>query len=114
MLAPRHGPGVCAICFNLTDGYRYCYACTHGERWLDAVAPISYSVGFGQLHHVLRSYKRLEGDVGRRLGLDLAALLWRFLALHERCVARAARTPAFDLVTCVPSGDRDHVVAPHP
>ena len=39
MLGPRRGPGVCDVCFNFTDGYARCYACTHGEAWLDAVAP---------------------------------------------------------------------------
>lgn len=73
---------------------------------LDAVAPISYSVAREQLHHALASYKRLDGDVARRLGASLAAILWRFLAEHERCVARAAGTNRFELVTTVPSGDR--------
>ncbi|MDQ6806616.1 MAG: hypothetical protein M3065_16990, partial [Actinomycetota bacterium] len=44
MVGPRPGRGVCRTCFNLTDGYTRCYACAHGESWLDAVAPISYSV----------------------------------------------------------------------
>src|SRR5205085_3801165 len=56
MLAPRRGPGVCEVCFNLTDGYSRCYACTKNQPWLDAFVPISYSVGLEQLHHVLRSY----------------------------------------------------------
>jgi hypothetical protein len=33
-------------------------------------------------------------------------VLWRFLALHERCLLRAAGTDSFTLVTTVPSGDR--------
>ncbi len=106
MLLPRRGPGVCEVCFNLTDGYRRCYACTHGEQWLDAVAPISYSVALEQLHHVLRGYKRLRGRTARRFGVGLAAVLWRFLEAHEQCVARAARADAFALVTSVPSSDR--------
>ena len=106
MLGPRRGPSVCTTCFNFTDGYSRCYACDHGQSVLDAVAPISYSVAREQLHHALASYKRLDGDVARRLGASLAAILWRFLAEHERCVARAAGTDRFDLVTTVPSGDR--------
>jgi hypothetical protein len=105
MLGPRRGPEVCDVCFNFTDGYTRCYACAHGELWLDALVPISYSVGREQLHHALRGYKRLEGDVARRLGVELAAVLWRFLAAHEACVARAAGVEAFELVTTVPSGD---------
>ncbi|MGI8902524.1 MAG: hypothetical protein ACR2IP_02450 [Solirubrobacteraceae bacterium] len=107
MLAPRPGPDVCRTCFNLTDGYPRCYACAHGQSWLDAVAPISYSVAHEQLHHALAGYKRLGGEVARRLRAELAAVLWRFLAAHEPCVAGAAGTEAFELVTTVPSGDRE-------
>jgi len=106
MLGPRRGPDVCATCFNFTNGYERCYACDHGRLVLDAVAPISYSVAREQLHHALASYKRLHGDVARRLGASLAAILWRFLAEHERCVARAVGTNGFELVATVPSGDR--------
>jgi len=106
MLGPRRGPDVCPICFNFTAGYDHCYACAYGRAVLDAVAPISYSVAREQLHHTLASYKRLDGEVARRLGAILAAIVWRFLAEHERCVTRAAGTKPFDLVTTVPSGDR--------
>ncbi len=106
MLAPRTGPGVCRTCFNLTDGYDRCYACTHTPRHLDVIAPISYSVAHEQLHHALSAYKRLDGAVSRRLAIQLAAVLWRHLRSHEPCLAKAAGTSAFDLVTTVPSGDR--------
>ena len=105
MLGPRRGPSVCSTCFNFTDGYARCYACDHGRPVLEAVAPISYSVAREQLHHTLASYKRLDGEVARRLGASLAAILWRFLGEHERCLARAAGTSGFELVTTVPSGD---------
>src|ERR1700704_320629 len=102
MLAPRRGPSVCGTCFNFTNGYARCYACDYGEPVLDAVAPISYSVAREQLHHALASYKRLDGDVARRLGAEIAAVLWRHLAEHESCVADAAGVDAFALVTTVP------------
>ena len=105
MLGPRRGPSVCSTCFNFTDGYARCYACDHGGLVLDAVAPISYSVAREQLHHALASYKRLDGEVARRLGASLAAILWRFLAEHERCLAKTAGTNRFETVTTVPSGD---------
>ncbi len=110
LLGPRPGPGVCEVCFNLTEGYRRCYACTKNKPWLDAFVAISYSVGQEQLHHVLRSYKRLDNRIGRRFCFDIAAILWRFLEGHEKCLAAAAEVPRFDLVTTVPSGDRlrDH------
>jgi hypothetical protein len=104
MFGPRRGIGVCTVCFNLTRGFERCYSCARGELTLAAVVPISYSVGGEQLHHALMGYKRLNGEIARRLTVELAAVLWRFLALHEHCVAAAARVPAFELVTTVPSG----------
>jgi predicted amidophosphoribosyltransferase len=106
MLGPRRGPDVCGACFNFTAGYARCYACAYGHPALDAMAPISYSVGREQLHHALASYKRLDGDVARRLAAILAAILWRFLAEHEHCIADAANADHFELVTTVPSSDR--------
>lgn len=106
LIGPRPGPGVCVTCFNLIEGYERCYACAHGASALDVVAPISYSVAREQLHHALASYKRLTGEGARQLGAGLAAVLWRFLAAHERCLARAAGARAFPLVTSVPSGER--------
>jgi hypothetical protein len=112
MTSPRRGPEVCETCFNLTHGYSRCYACSHGEIWLDAVAPISYSIAREQLHHVLASYKRLHGEPARRLSAELAAILWRYLSAHEPCVARAADAGRFQLVSTVPSSaherDEDH------
>jgi hypothetical protein len=105
MLAPEPGPGVCRRCFNLTDGYDCCYACTQHPSVLDVVVPISYSVAHEQLHHALASYKRLTGEVARRLAIQLAAVLWRFLTCHEQCVARSVQIGTFPLVTTVPSGD---------
>jgi predicted amidophosphoribosyltransferase len=106
MLRPMHGRDVCRDCFNLTDGFSRCYACAHGGRPLDAMVPISYSVAGEQLHHALWSYKRLPGTAARRFMLELAAVLWRHLAAHERCLARALGRDAFALVTTVPSSER--------
>ncbi len=107
MLGPRRGPEVCGVCFNFTKGFTRCYACAHGKQLIDVVAPISYSVAGEQLHHALAAYKRLTGDAARRLRVELAALLWRYLTEHERCVAGAAGRAEFELVTTVPSGERD-------
>jgi hypothetical protein len=112
MFGPRAAPGVCSVCFNFTDGYDVCYACAREPEWLDAVAPISYSVAHEQLHHALASYKRMRGEAARRLGVGLAAVLWRALSAHEHCVAAAAGVHGFALVATVPSSDmlrdRDH------
>lgn len=68
--------------------------------------PISYSVAHEQLHNALWSYKRLTAPRAGRASRTLAAILWRFLLGHERCLAQAAGVKRFDLVTTVPSGDR--------
>jgi predicted amidophosphoribosyltransferase len=109
MVGPRHGPGVCRRCFNLTSGFELCFACDQMPQELAAVAPISYSIAGEQLHHALYGYKRLTGPAARRFTVELAAILWRYLAAHEKCVARAVgiEHEAFDLVTTVPSGDRE-------
>ncbi|MBV9197605.1 MAG: hypothetical protein JO168_26015 [Solirubrobacterales bacterium] len=105
LLGPRPGEGVCVTCFNLTDGYRRCYACTRSEAWLDAFAPVSYSPAHEQLHHVLACYKRVTGERARRSAAELAAILWRYVSAHEQCVAQAAGAEFFPLVTTVPSAD---------
>jgi predicted amidophosphoribosyltransferase len=105
MLGPRAGPDVCARCFDLTDGGTRCYHCSHEDGWVDAMAPISYSIGGEQLHHALAGYKRYAGPAARYFTAGLAAVLWRHLAGHERCLARAAAIDGFDVVTTVASSD---------
>jgi predicted amidophosphoribosyltransferase len=106
MLGPRPGPSVCEVCLDLTDGRRRCLRCDRAPEWLDAVAPVSYSVAHEQLHHALAGYKRPPAVVARRFEIELAAVLWRFLAVHEPCLAHAAATNEFELVTTVPSSNR--------
>lgn len=102
MLSPRLGRGVCVRCLNLTDGYEECYACSRTPPVLAAMAAVSYSVAHEQLHHTLSRYKRLTGEAARRMTLGLAAVLWRYLELHEECLARAAGVENFPVVTVVP------------
>ncbi|MGI8428225.1 MAG: phosphoribosyltransferase family protein [Solirubrobacteraceae bacterium] len=113
MLGPHPGKAVCEGCFDLTAGPQRCYRCARAHRGLDAVAPISYSVAQEQLHHALAGYKRPPSEVARRFEVELAAVLWRYLDMHEQCVARAAGTDAFELVTTVPSSTRERDAA-HP
>lgn len=113
MLGPRPGPGVCEVCFDLTAGQRRCNHCANGDHWLDAVAPVSYSVAHEQLHHALAGYKRLPPEPARRLQIELAAVLWRYLANHERCIADHVGVDRFELVTTVPSTIRERD-ATHP
>ena len=106
LLAPRHGPGVCPRCLNLTsEPAGLCRACRSIEQRLAAVVPISYSVGGGWLHHVIASYKRDADPSVPDAVATLAELCERFVATHERCLAVAAGVADFDLVTTVPSGD---------
>lgn len=107
MLSPRPGPDVCRTCFNFTRGYEQCYGCMAAEPRLDLVVPISYSVSYEQLHHALWSYKRQAGAAAMHSGAAVAAILWRFLALHERCVVNALEISRFPLLTTVPSGSRE-------
>jgi len=106
LIAPRHGPDVCADCFNLTRGYQRCYACEAGEQRLAAVVPISYSLAGEPLHCALAAYKREADPSVPEATAWLAAILWRFLERHEPCIATAAGTSDFELVTTVPSGAR--------
>jgi hypothetical protein len=91
---------------NLTDGYERCYSCANGQSVVDALAPISYSVAGETLHRALSGYKRLPTPIALPLRLELARILRRYLERHEPCLARAAATPGFELITTVPSGDR--------
>lgn len=103
-------PDVCGVCHTFTNGYATCYRCMSDRHFADVVVPISYSENFGQLHTNLAAYKRAPTAAARPVRMQLAAVLWRFLAAHEACVARAAGISHFDLVTTVPSGSagRDH------
>lgn len=103
MLGPRPGPEVCSRCFDLIGGTAGCYPCAHYGGWVDAASPISYSVAGGQLHRALRNYKRLAGPAAESCIVGLAAVVSRHLALHERCLARAAGVGGFEVVTIVPS-----------
>lgn len=102
---PPGTAGVCSVCLTFTEGPDTCYPCGWEPRFADAVLPISYSAHFGQLHTALAQYKRTAGRVARRLQMELAAVLWRFLREHEGCLARSAGASGFDLVTTVPSSD---------
>jgi predicted amidophosphoribosyltransferase len=108
MLGPlgTHEIDVCRVCRTFTSGYPTCYACGHQPEHADCVLPISYSVHLGQLHTALRGYKRASGQVADKFRFDLAAVLWRFLAIHEKCLADELGVAGFDVVTTVPSSDR--------
>ncbi len=106
LIAPRHGPGVCRCCLNLTDGEGLCWACRHGEQRLAVVVPISYSVGGEDLHRLIITYKRAADSSVPQALAALAQLCESFLAGHERCIASAVGlAQGFDRITTVPSAD---------
>ena len=83
-------------------------------EFADAVLPISYSTHLGQLHTALANYKRsASATIARRAQLELAAVLWRFLAYHEECIRVRLDIDPFELVTTVPSGAGEQISA-HP
>lgn len=101
----RPSEEVCQVCLSFCyEGYTTCYSCGRSPRYADAVLPISYSPHLEQLHTALAGYKRLFGPPARKFQLDLAAVLWRFVDRHERCLARSLGGDAFDVVTTVPAG----------
>lgn len=107
LVSPRPGQDVCADCFNLTAGFSRCYRCAHGERHLDAMVPVSYSVAGETLHQMLAGYKRTTGPAAEDMTRRLAGILWRFLIRHEACLARTAGVTGFEVVTTVPSSDAE-------
>ena len=102
---PPAGRGVCRVCRDLIpDGYAHCRHCRRTRGHADVVAPISLCIRGGALHAALRGYNDGTQQRVRDLHLQrLAALLDDFLGAHERCLAKAATTRAFDAVTVVPS-----------
>jgi predicted amidophosphoribosyltransferase len=107
-MAPA-GPGVCRVCRAFIDPeYETCFACGHQPQNVDVVVPITYSEHLGQMHTALRNYKDgATPEIRGYAAVRLAAILWRFLRQHERCVSVAAGAEAFDLVTVVPSSNPD-------
>jgi len=105
-IAPA-GQGMCRTCWTFIDpAFSTCYPCGHQPECLDVVVPITYSEHQGQLHTALRNYKDgASPSIRRQAAIRLAAILWRFLRMHEECVAAAAGVEEFDLVTIVPSSD---------
>jgi vacuolar-type H+-ATPase subunit F/Vma7 len=74
------------------------------DRRADVVVPIALAVKGGQLAHELSAYKNSSSAEARaRLRVGLAAVLWRWLALHEECMAQAVGVESFPIVTTVPS-----------
>lgn len=103
------GPGVCSVCRTFcSESFDTCWTCGHQPQNLDVMVPITYSVNLEQMHTALRGYKDGWGGnqsdrLRNKFTSELAAVLWRFLDLHENCIATAVGRSGFHVVTSVPS-----------
>ncbi|MFF8021112.1 hypothetical protein ACFZDJ_08275 [Streptomyces sp. NPDC007896] len=103
------GPGICQICRGpAKPGYPTCWPCQQassilGTGMADAVVPVSLALKGEQYANELWRYKNAAGPQQQYFRMGLAAVLWRFLALHEACIADHCAVPGFDIVTSVPS-----------
>ncbi|MEU0407899.1 hypothetical protein ABZ307_08735 [Streptomyces griseorubiginosus] len=103
------GPGVCQICRGTANvGYPSCRQCQQTGNVLDTgvadvVVPVSLALKGEQYANELWRYKNAAGPQQMYFRMGLAAVLWRFLALHEGCIAAHCAVPGFDIVTTAPS-----------
>ncbi len=103
------GDGICRACHAYTAaGHHYCYQCKQAQAGLPtragAIGFVALAVKGEQLARDLWVYKnKWSLEARKRPQLGLAAVLWRWLALHERCLAAAAGVNGFPVVTTVPS-----------
>jgi adenine/guanine phosphoribosyltransferase-like PRPP-binding protein len=74
-----------------------------GAGTADVVVPVSLALKGEQYANELWRYKNAVGPQQQYFRTGLAAVLWRFLAMHEECVRTHCAVPSFDIVTTVPS-----------
>lgn len=102
------GYGVCRTCHTSVVGnWPDCYPCNQSHGLLteeaNAVDFIALAVKGEQLARELRVYKAARASVDHGSRYGLAAVLWRWLSIHEACVATTAGVDQFPIVTTVPS-----------
>jgi hypothetical protein len=104
------GPGVCSSCHTSVIGtFTMCIPCRSARSALPSVADsigfVSLAVKQHQLAHELAFYKDERYAFEKRLRkiAGLTAILWRWLKVHEECLARSAGVPSFSVVTSIPS-----------
>ncbi|MFI7298128.1 hypothetical protein [Streptomyces sp. NPDC050121] len=103
------GTGVCKVCRGTANaGYPTCRQCQQagailGAGLADAVVPVSLALKGEQYANELWRYKNATGPQRQYFRMGLAAVLWRFLAAHESCIANHCAVPGFGIVTTVPS-----------
>ncbi|GAA1922376.1 hypothetical protein GCM10009716_33640 [Streptomyces sodiiphilus] len=103
------GPGVCQVCRGTAKpGFSTCWQCKEAKEVLgpgtaDAVIPVSLALKNEQYANELWRYKNTMGAQQQYFRTGLAAVLWRFLGLHEGCAAARCHVSGFGIVTTVPS-----------
>jgi len=113
-LFPMPGPAadVCTVCHSsVFNGWSECKPCNDQRRVLgstaDAVAAVALAVDGEQLVRDLYAYKdaRVDPAARQRLIWGLGAVTYKWLHLHEGCLATAAglEVGRFDVITSVPS-----------
>lgn len=108
---PATSDHVCPVCRGpVKPRYRVCYSChvarqELGYLCLDAVSFLSLAPRQEQMARDLATYKHANVPAHLRdsRSLGLAASLWRWLAKHEPCLASAAGSAGFSVITTVPS-----------
>jgi hypothetical protein len=111
---PRQGDGICPVCRTGCPGYARCYRCgversLLGSGAADAVGLIALAFNRDeQFGYELLRYKheRVPEGTRRDLSIRLAAVLWKWLAIHRRCLATAAGVDDFPIITSVPTSNR--------
>jgi hypothetical protein len=107
---PPRGPGVCTVCHSIVSGYSTCYQCS-AARWVlgsataDLTAFVSMAPRSEQLARELVTYKHLNvrGEDRQWKTVGLAAVLWKWLGLHEACLVNRLGIDRFHVITSVPS-----------
>lgn len=108
---PPTGLDVCSTCHSVVDpAYQRCYPCQDATRVLgsnvaDVVAFVSMAPRSEQMARELFTYKddRTTQRQREQKTVGLAAVLWKWLARHERCAAARVGITQFDVITSVPS-----------
>lgn len=105
---PPSGPGICSVCHGCPNAdWQECWSCSTTRRQVSRpaahVVPISLTHGTGQLHFILRMYKRSPRPRDRQIhSASVVALVGRFLRDHGPCIADVAEG-TWDVITTVPS-----------
>jgi predicted amidophosphoribosyltransferase len=109
---------VCRICHGATGpGYSQCASCwgtlNQVSREAELVIPAALYERYGPLHNVLRNYKDGPEEDREQLRARVAALLGRFLGMHQECIHRAGGS-TYDAITIIPSSRTEGRPGPHP